>query len=211
VVIMGNQGEISNGKFLLITSLVTLITFGLVVALVASGAFTGFDARIELRVFHSDSLFWRTFTSTADAVIALYIVTVPLYYWYNRKRIPLVYTRFIVSLVTGVVLVAVIKVSIGQLRPGVGFGYDSLLDRLRHLHLYAFPSGHTVRATIVGWYISAGREVWVKLLVSIWVLLVGISRIVVGAHWASDVLGGLLLGLFVASSVDYFFNQVRSS
>jgi membrane-associated phospholipid phosphatase len=59
----------------------------------------------------------------------------------------------------------------------------------------AFPSGHTSTFALYAgiWAFSAKRQVtsWALLGLAV---LVGISRMAVGVHWPSDVLGGLALG-----------------
>ena len=72
-------------------------------------------------------------------------------------------------------------------------------------HGWAFPSGHTQAATVtyaaivlvVGWELRRpGRSARLLSAVAVTVLagVVGLSRVFLGAHWPSDVLGGWLLG-----------------
>lgn len=63
--------------------------------------------------------------------------------------------------------------------------------------LDSFPSGHTsfVMALGVAMYLMRPRiGVWFVIAA----LLVGVSRIIVGVHWPLDILGGIIVGAFVA-------------
>jgi membrane-associated phospholipid phosphatase len=64
----------------------------------------------------------------------------------------------------------------------------------------AFPSGHAVHAAMlatVAWRLWPGPGV--AAAGAAWIVLVPASRVVMGAHWPSDVVGGALLGLAVAA------------
>jgi membrane-associated phospholipid phosphatase len=69
------------------------------------------------------------------------------------------------------------------------------------LYIVSFPSGHaTTIATfcaVLGFHLPDKR--WRGALV-VPAVLVALSRVVVGAHWPVDVLGGLVLGWFVAAA-----------
>jgi len=71
----------------------------------------------------------------------------------------------------------------------------------------SFPSGHALLATV--FYLSVGvmltrafPRARVKAYALIWsvvlVLLIGLTRIYLGAHWASDVVAGWGIGAFWA-------------
>ncbi|MEU6811559.1 phosphatase PAP2 family protein [Streptomyces sp. NPDC046831] len=76
-------------------------------------------------------------------------------------------------------------------------------DPVDSAHYAAFPSGHAMTATVVCglllWLLhrhGPGRALWrVALAVGVLsVVGVGLTRIWLGVHWPSDVLGGWLLG-----------------
>lgn len=61
---------------------------------------------------------------------------------------------------------------------------------------YAFPSGHT--QNFVTWSSALAlhfKRHWITVLVCVMTLLVGFSRLYLGAHYPTDVLAGILLGL----------------
>jgi len=60
---------------------------------------------------------------------------------------------------------------------------------------FSYPSGHAARAifiAIIGYMITKKR--WVIIGLLCYALLVSLSRIYLGEHWFSDVVGGLFLG-----------------
>jgi len=67
---------------------------------------------------------------------------------------------------------------------------------------YSFPSGHTVTAVITYGLIAAllvrhrhGPDRWLPVVLAIIIALaVAVSRVYLGRHYATDVIGGLLLG-----------------
>lgn len=70
--------------------------------------------------------------------------------------------------------------------------------------LHSFPSGHAALSmSIYGFFaylwMRESRN-WIERVVALavtlfWIVLVGVSRIELGSHWPSDVLGGFALGL----------------
>jgi len=88
-----------------------------------------------------------------------------------------------------------LKKSIGRVRPDA---------QLLEVGSYAFPSGHTTMATAMAFALyfmfaprlsSALKTVlWMGAL--LWALLIGSSRLYLGVHWLSDVLGGFVLGVW---------------
>ncbi|UZE95529.1 bifunctional DedA family/phosphatase PAP2 family protein [Alkalimarinus alittae] len=71
----------------------------------------------------------------------------------------------------------------------------------------AFPSGHTsgsvvflgLLAAFIAQEIQQKKRWMIYSLFSIPMLLIGLSRLYLGVHWASDIVGGLLLGLCICA------------
>lgn len=83
-------------------------------------------------------------------------------------------------------------------QPGVRGEFHRYVFREGLIHItlpYAYPSGHTLRAIFLGgilghWIAPRARAAWWSLAV-----VVGVSRVYLGSHWTTDVIGGVLLGV----------------
>lgn len=100
--------------------------------------------------------------------------------------------------VLGAMLIStLLKIGIGRERPDI-------VEHAARTFTASFPSGHAFLSTVVlngiaGFVgLASGRADIARLCVLIaWALIVtiGVSRIYLGVHWPSDVLGGWCLGL----------------
>jgi lipid A 4'-phosphatase len=104
--------------------------------------------------------------------------------------------------------VDVLKVMIGRTRPKLLFaahlyGFDGLALRPDH---WSFPSGHT--ATIVA-LAAALTWIWPRhvLFYAFVALVVAMSRVVVGAHYPSDVLAGAFIAVATTRYVAVLFRH----
>ena len=62
-------------------------------------------------------------------------------------------------------------------------------------HPYPYPSGHAIRSTILlGTIYLLSRNTFLRAGIVLLVLGLSASRVYLGVHWASDVVGGALLG-----------------
>jgi undecaprenyl-diphosphatase len=112
-------------------------------------------------------------------------------------------------------LAALIKVVIARPRPG-----EDLVEVLRSLPDFGFPSGHVVFYTAFFGFLfflsySLLRRSFLRSLLLVvfggLVLLVGLSRIYLGVHWASDALAGYLLGSLVLLGTIAVYRTVIST
>ena len=130
--------------------------------------------------------FWVAVTELGGWMVLLGIAVLAALYLLVRRR-----TRdavFLLGVVLGVrLLVEGQKLLFARPRP------DAV--HLADVSSFSFPSGHSANAlatyVVLGIVFSANRTV--MLLLAVLAGLIGLSRILLGVHWPSDVLGGWAL------------------
>jgi len=116
---------------------------------------------------------------------------------YKRKMKQLFITSVFVLMTLP--LASILKTVTHRLRPDTPYVQSMLLKT------YSFPSGHAYISLVVGGFMAYlawryMRTPWRWPVISglvLLIFLVGLSRVYLGAHFPSDVLGGWLLGLIV--------------
>jgi membrane-associated phospholipid phosphatase len=108
----------------------------------------------------------------------------------------------------GGLLSGVIKVLFGRVRPAGGALFNE--------KSFSFPSGHaaTSAAVVVTLCYVMAREGMISWTTAILVgagipLFVGLSRVYLDVHWATDVIGGWSVGLFVAALSAALYEYLR--
>jgi membrane-associated phospholipid phosphatase len=92
-----------------------------------------------------------------------------------------------------------LKYAIGRVRPSDGADADEFKPFSGNS---SFPSGHTTEAFAVASVLSARADGWVVPVLSYTLAsCVGYARVHDRAHWASDVIGGGLVGTFIGRTI----------
>ena len=136
--------------------------------------------------------------------IEFYLVLIPFIYWTIDRRIGV---RTLLILIYADFVGAAFKLLFHQPRP-------YWLGNVKELTVepsYGIPSTHASDSIAVGGYfITRTKEIWLRILISAIILLIGISRLYLGAHFPHDVLFGWFVGLVVLWAVAKWGEQVRN-
>lgn len=117
----------------------------------------------------------------------------------------------VTTMTVGGLVGVLLKLLVGRPRP-------ELLDPVARATGYSFPSGHALNATLAAGvlvmvFLPYAREpvqraaLWGAALVL--VVLTGFTRVALGVHWTSDVVGGWLLGVAVVAATTAAFTTWR--
>lgn len=133
-------------------------------------------------------------------LIYFWVIISIVLYLFGDKKGKSIAKKMIVVLVVTTILTQLIKIFVMRPRPYTELSNLILLDLGTD---YSFPSGHTSTSTAMAYVLSCEYKRWILMLIPV---IVGFSRLYIGVHYPSDVLGGFLLGLVIAYMVEYFFN-----
>lgn len=150
---------------------------------------------------HTFAVAHPAFTSTMKVIsqigspTAWWIVLTPVFGWLVYRRLPRLAVFLAVTALGSSLLNRLAKAAVDRARP-------HLPDPVAAAHGTSFPSGHAQAATagcgiLVLIFLPvvrrAGRT-WLYAGATLVVALIGFSRIALGVHYVSDVLGGIVLG-----------------
>jgi undecaprenyl-diphosphatase len=161
---------------------------------------TAIDTRgiLELRA-HSSPPTTRvmlTASAIAHGRIAVPIaLAIALALFAMRRRTAALF--YVIACISGEILMLILKELVHHHRP-IGIS-----PKLTDAGWYSFPSGHAMLAVIIfglGVFLltsssGTGVRAVALALASLFVILVALSRVYLGAHWPSDVVGALIAGL----------------
>jgi undecaprenyl-diphosphatase len=134
-------------------------------------------------------------------------VLTPVVAWLLWRRLPRLAPFVVVTMAGSSLLNVVVKSSVHRLRP-------VLSDPIARAQGLSFPSAHA-QAAIVGYavllivFLPLVQSAWRRAAVTfavLAVLAIGFSRIALGVHYVSDVVGGFVLGAAWVAAMAAVFN-----
>lgn len=148
-----------------------------------------------------------TFTGDKYFIISALALAVSILFYLkmNRQAIFL-----FVSAAGSQVLSFLFKNLIGRERP--------FINTLAEADGFSFPSGHSIAAVafygalayvLMGFFSKKWQKCLTICVVSVFIILIGLSRIYLGVHWPSDVLGSFALGAAWLISMVYVFKKFK--
>ena len=159
-----------------------------------------------IKLMNTNVTFIMTFISHLGSAITLITLTVGFILLFKNRK----YSKFItLNLILVFVLNRILKLIIARPRPEV--------MKLVKEGGYSFPSGHAmVSFGFYGFLIYLAykninnKKIKYPLIIflSVLILLIGISRIYLGVHYSTDVIGGFILGfIYLIIFIKYFYSK----
>ncbi|MBT2736304.1 phosphatase PAP2 family protein [Bacillus sp. ISL-7] len=195
-------------------SAVSIIGFSLISLLISDQKIIYFDRTVIDMVQGSETLVltnvmkFFTFIGSAPFVIVLSLFLLLFLYKVLHHRLELI---LFASAITGsAILNGILKQFFQRVRPD--------FHRLIDIEGYSFPSGHAMNAFTVYGILSFllwrhipsrfGRGVLISVSI-IMILAIGISRIYLGVHYPSDIIGGYFASGFWITTAILFFQYYQ--
>ena len=192
--------------------LAAFITAGMVVAAIGLAIFAGIAEAVDEGItqpFDESVLHWFELRRTpflddamleitslgAGLVLVIIVLIASVFLWQTKHK----WSTYLLLLATlgGKLLNTFLKIAYERPRP-------SVVESLTEVHSASFPSGHAMSSMVVYGsvaYLVGRLEPGRYLKYTTWtiaaiiILAIGISRMYLGVHYPSDVLGGFIAGL----------------
>lgn len=121
-----------------------------------------------------------------------FLLLLPMISWCISPRVGV---RLLILVLLNTYVNAIAKLIFAQPRP---FEYDPRVLKIEHAIGGGLPSGHTQTAVIFWGYLSSFyKNKWLWGITLVMLISVPLSRIYLGVHFPTDLLGGYILGLIM--------------
>jgi membrane-associated phospholipid phosphatase len=187
---MQNNDEIisKKGLILIIVVFIAALILGLILLSLGYNDSFSSDSKSVRAIF-------RVVTTLGEPIV--FIVVIGIFYIAYNKRFA---KNLALNLMVSTYLNSLLKDIIQDPRPASNFDSNKISpENPQGLSTtsYGFPSGHNQIAVSAWGYIAYNfrKRLWVVLLMTVIIFLVGLSRLVLGVHDIQDVFGGILIGL----------------
>lgn len=146
-------------------------------------------------------------TNAAYLTAALITIFVIAFAFFRKSReLKIKGWQLLFAFVLNSVVITILKHLVNRVRP---FKVDKLIEKLSAGGSPSFPSGHTADAFLIAFSLTLlfPKQKWWLLFVWIWAIIVAYSRLALGVHYPSDVLGSMVIGGLIAMIVNSFFKR----
>jgi membrane-associated phospholipid phosphatase len=155
--------------------------------------------------------FFRFLTDTAGVIAAL-IAIIVIVYGLVKKTDFLKFRKYQVAFAftVNLIIINILKYTVNRTRP---FEVDKYIEKLTGGGSPSFPSGHTGDVVVVALSMCLlfTRQLWLLTIIWIWAIFVVYSRMALGVHYPSDVLGAAIISFIVAFASQKLFNKITIS
>ena len=180
--------------FIILTS---LVIFGIISIYVYTGKDMVLDSVVYSfinRYFMNDNItIFIKIITWFGGVIGIPIVCIILMFIFRDRKIN---TLMVINLIMVIIINNILKILFMRARPDI----NPLIVETS----YSFPSGHSMIAMAFYGYLiyiiniyklNVKVKYFFTILLSVLILVIGISRIYLGVHYVSDVIGGFCFGI----------------
>ncbi len=147
---------------------------------------TTFMRALAVVLAHSgDSWFW--------------ILGLGVLWWFGDDYWKRIAVAMLIGILATALVVMTIKFTVRRSRPQGEWGRI-----YRSTDPHSFPSGHAARSTMLAVLALGLGPLWMGLCMLVWAPLVGLARTLMGVHYPSDILAGMVLGTIMGVLVLVF-------